>query len=95
MTYQDALKEAQEDALQTPVKIWVEKAVTWQQDPTHKDGGSEANFEQLVLTAQITANGEAAALHALGLFLEPGSAIGRVNEAFVVGMAGSAFTGQR
>lgn len=82
MSYQEALTEAQDEARQTPAKVWVEKATNWHEDPAHKDGGYDVAVERLVLTSQISAGGEVAALHALALFLEPGSAMHRVGSAF-------------
>ncbi|UWR01241.1 hypothetical protein K3729_18555 (plasmid) [Rhodobacteraceae bacterium S2214] len=86
MSYQEALTEAQDDARLTPAKIWVEKASIWHSDPTYKNGGYQIETERLVLTAQISKQGESAALSALALFLEPGSSMFRVNNAFPDGM---------
>lgn len=82
MSYDAALAEAKEEAAGASSRIWVEKAVVWQADPRHQEGGYDASVERLVVTSQISREGEMAVLRALALFLAPGLALDRINAAF-------------
>lgn len=82
MSYQDALQEAEYELRHNPVKAWVEDAVHWQPGPSAAEGGFEVGIERLVLTSVISEQAEAKAVRALGLFLQEGPALERVNSVF-------------
>lgn len=82
MSAAEAMAEAREEASRNASKIWVEDCVIWQPDPKSDEGGYEIRAERLVMTAQVTPDGEAAVLRALALFLVPGTARAQINALF-------------
>lgn len=60
----------------------VEKTTLFQYDPSHSEQGYEVSSERLVVTSEISSNSEPKAIQALELFVQPGSAMERVNSVF-------------
>lgn len=82
MSAAEAMAEAREEAARVSSKIWVETALHWQADPKHAEGGFEVAFERLVITSQVTPEGEASVLRALSLFFRPGPVGSEINAVF-------------